>query len=117
MALPSVDAGAGGRCRADPPPPPALPPSHSQPAAVFRYNAYVAKQTPKKRPSAIDIFAARPIDAKLLIGGAFFGAGWGGGGLCPGPAVWTDYAWASTFILGGISDVFVSAMSPSTRAV
>lgn len=54
---------------------------------IFQYNAYVAKQTPKKRPSAIDIFAARPIDAKLLIGGAFFGAGWGGGGLCPGPAI------------------------------
>jgi uncharacterized protein len=27
------------------------------------------------------------IDAQLLLGGALFGAGWGTGGFCPGPAL------------------------------
>ena len=52
-----------------------------------RYNARLARQNPKRQRSTLEIFAARPIDAKLLIGGALFGAGWGGGGLCPGPAI------------------------------
>ena len=32
-------------------------------------------------------YAGRPLDAKTLVGGACFGAGWGLGGLCPGPGV------------------------------
>ena len=32
-------------------------------------------------------YAGRPLDAKALVGGACFGAGWGLGGLCPGPGV------------------------------
>ena len=27
------------------------------------------------------------IDQKLLVGSAFFGIGWGVGGLCPGPSI------------------------------
>ena len=32
-------------------------------------------------------YAGRPLDATTLVGGACFGAGWGLGGLCPGPGV------------------------------
>ena len=32
-------------------------------------------------------YAGRPLDAKTLVGGVCFGAGWGLGGLCPGPGV------------------------------
>ncbi len=34
-----------------------------------------------------DLPAARPIDARLLVGAAIFGVGWGLAGTCPGPAV------------------------------
>lgn len=30
---------------------------------------------------------AKDIDAKLVVGAALFGAGWGLGGFCPGPAI------------------------------
>jgi len=39
--------------------------------------------------SSIKRFAARPIDAATVLGGLAFGAGWGLGGLCPGPGVVT----------------------------
>lgn len=34
-----------------------------------------------------DVPARRQIDRDLLLGSALFGAGWGLGGLCPGPAL------------------------------
>lgn len=46
----------------------------------------------------------RDIDAKLIIGALLFGAGWGLGGYCPGPAI-------VSLPGGGISALtFVSAM-------
>lgn len=36
---------------------------------------------------AMGLPQSKVIDARLLIGGALFGIGWGLGGLCPGPAV------------------------------
>jgi uncharacterized membrane protein YedE/YeeE len=35
----------------------------------------------------IDLPPNRRIDARLLLGGAIFGIGWGIGGFCPGPAI------------------------------
>ncbi len=37
--------------------------------------------------SQFDLPKARPVDSKLLIGAALFGAGWGLAGYCPGPAL------------------------------
>jgi uncharacterized membrane protein YedE/YeeE len=34
-----------------------------------------------------DLPATKPIDARLILGAALFGIGWGLAGLCPGPAV------------------------------
>ena len=36
---------------------------------------------------ALHIPAARPVDARLILGAAIFGVGWGLVGLCPGPAI------------------------------
>ncbi len=46
----------------------------------------------------------RSIDARLLVGSALFGIGWGLGGYCPGPAVTSIVAGHSTTLL------FVAAM-------
>jgi len=43
-----------------------------------------------RRPPCSPCFpapASTAIDPKLLVGGAVFGAGWGIGGMCPGPAL------------------------------
>ena len=36
---------------------------------------------------AFDLPTRRDVDARLVAGAAIFGAGWGIGGFCPGPAV------------------------------
>ena len=46
----------------------------------------------------------RDVDAKLLLGAAIFGAGWGLSGYCPGPSI-VSLAAGSTAVV-----VFVSAM-------
>ena len=35
----------------------------------------------------LDIPTNRSIDTRLILGGVLFGAGWGIGGFCPGPAL------------------------------
>jgi uncharacterized membrane protein YedE/YeeE len=42
---------------------------------------------------------ARPLDRRLLVGAAIFGAGWGLSGLCPGPAF--------VSLAGGTTSVFI----------
>lgn len=54
--------------------------------------------------NSFSIPTRRDIDAKLLLGALVFGAGWGLGGYCPGPAV-TSLASGS----GGVL-VFVAAL-------
>jgi len=45
------------------------------------------------------------LDAKLILGAAIFGAGWGLGGFCPGPAL-TSLASGAPAVL-----IFVAAMA------
>lgn len=69
----------------------------------------------KGRPSpvladAFQIPSRRDVDAKLLLGAAIFGLGWGLGGYCPGPAI-------TSLPGGGISaSAFVVAMLASSWA-
>lgn len=39
------------------------------------------------KAKAIKPWVNRPVDAATLVGGVCFGAGWGLGGLCPGPGI------------------------------
>ena len=44
----------------------------------------------------------RDIDARLIIGAALFGVGWGLAGLCPGPAIVVlGFAGAPAFVFAG----------------
>jgi uncharacterized protein len=47
----------------------------------------------------------RDLDGRLIIGSAIFGAGWGLGGFCPGPAI-TSLASGATPVM-----IFVAAMA------
>ena len=77
---------------------------------------------------AMDLPQSKVIDARLLIGGALFGIGWGLGGLCPGPAVtalgagFVPAAWFVAAMLLGmwLHDRFIGSSSnlrsaPSTQ--
>lgn len=56
----------------------------------------------------------RDVDARLLVGAALFGVGWGLGGFCPGPALTSIGAG-----FAGMQDVlvFVAAMAAGMMAV
>ena len=41
----------------------------------------------RRRPDACAAALYQQVDARLLIGGALFGIGWGIAGYCPGPAL------------------------------
>jgi uncharacterized membrane protein YedE/YeeE len=45
-----------------------------------------ARSAPLFAPKFV-VPSRRDLDAKLLIGAAVFGAGWGLGGYCPGPGI------------------------------
>ena len=49
--------------------------------------ALARKQKVSWSGDPIDLPTNNRIDARLLIGGALFGTGWGIGGFCPGPAL------------------------------
>ena len=52
----------------------------------------------------------RAIDARLVIGGVLFGAGWGLAGFCPGPALvalGAGYGKALAFVAAMIAGMFV----------
>jgi uncharacterized membrane protein YedE/YeeE len=49
--------------------------------------ALARKQKVSWSGDPIDLPTNNRIDARLLMGGALFGSGWGIGGFCPGPAL------------------------------
>jgi uncharacterized membrane protein YedE/YeeE len=53
-------------------------------APVF---ALVERRGKSLRGAPLSLASRRTIDARLVIGSALFGAGWGLAGLCPGPAI------------------------------
>lgn len=57
-------------------------------------------------------------DARLLIGAAIFGVGWGLGGICPGPAVTSVAAGSEAFLifLVALFAGFLAAPQPKPKA-
>lgn len=49
--------------------------------------ARAAKRERSWTGAAMEIPTNRTIDGRLVLGGVLFGAGWGIGGFCPGPAL------------------------------
>lgn len=61
----------------------------------------------RQRPMVLAEFqvpTGRAIDARLVLGAALFGIGWGSGGFCPGPA------WTAMPLLAPGTLVFLPAM-------
>jgi uncharacterized protein len=75
--------------------------------AVAVYALAVRKVTRHERPWLAEQFhlpPTRPIDARLVVGAAVFGIGWGLSGFCPGPGLVAAGGFAPTAL------VFVTAM-------
>ena len=70
---------------------------------VFAF-ARAARRQRSWTGNPMEIPTLRVVDRRLVIGGILFGAGWGIGGLCPGPAI--------VALGSGMTDawVFVAAM-------
>jgi uncharacterized membrane protein YedE/YeeE len=66
--------------------------------------ARAAKRARSWTGAPMEIPSNRTIDGRLVLGGVLFGAGWGIGGFCPGPAL---VALGSGM---GAAGVFVAAM-------
>jgi uncharacterized membrane protein YedE/YeeE len=86
-------------------------------AAAYRWT--LRRSAPLCAP-AFRLPAATRIDARLIVGSALFGVGWGLGGFCPGPAI-ASLGYGATSSL-----LFVAAMllgmlgwewRPAARAV
>jgi uncharacterized protein len=75
--------------------------------AVAVYAAFYRRVTRRHAPvleSSFHLPTRRDIDRRLIFGALLFGAGWGLGGYCPGPAI------VSTMSLGVGALVFTGSM-------
>ncbi len=78
------------------------------------YRLVLRRPSPLWSPSFSDPPLSK-IDARLVVGSALFGIGWGIGGYCPGPAlasVLTLTAPAVVFVLAMIASMIAFARSP-----
>lgn len=82
----------------------------------------------KKRRTALDgtvlnIKSGSEFDAKLILGAAIFGIGWGLGGICPGPAIsmallggWPFIAFIVAMLVGMFLAQMLEQISTSKKA-
>lgn len=64
-----------------------------------------------------DIARSTVVDAPLLLGAALFGAGWGIGGLCPGPAIVAAVTLQPKVLLFVLAMLAGTALDGATRGV
>ncbi|HKU37775.1 MAG TPA: YeeE/YedE family protein [Polyangiales bacterium] len=76
---------------------------------LFAYRMIRGRSAPLFAPKFV-IPSRRDVDAKLLIGAALFGAGWGLGGYCPGPGIVSlpGGSGAAVFVLAMLTGMFAT---------
>jgi uncharacterized protein len=55
--------------------------------ALPLFQLYIMKRSQALDGSPLSVHPSNKIDWMLIVGGVLFGAGWGTGGMCPGPAI------------------------------
>lgn len=89
-------------------------------AMAWRLRARISRPTAAE---TFDLPATRRIDARLLLGAALFGIGWGVAGLCPGPAFAAlalrpaDAAIFVAAMIGGMALYAISTAAAASSAV
>jgi len=82
------------------------------------YAVTMRRRAPLVGPS-LRLPSERPLDARLFLGTAIFGVGWGLAGLCPGPAL-TSMVTGSTatlaFVAAMIAGVALAGRSSAVQA-
>lgn len=81
------------------------------------YRLIRRRSTPLFAPAFL-VPSRRDFDAKLLIGAAVFGAGWGLGGYCPGPAIVAlpgGGAGVATFVIAMLAGMWVTGKLEAAR--
>lgn len=76
---------------------------------ALAYRLIVKRPSPLLEPS-FQIPTKRAIDRRLIVGSFLFGAGWGLGGFCPGPAIVASVSGnlsVLTFVLSMIAGIYL----------
>lgn len=79
----------------------------------------IARQAAPLFADAFVLPTRRDLDAKLVIGAALFGIGWGLGGLCPGPAIVALLSWSPNvlvFVVSMVAGMAAFELRPSVPA-
>jgi uncharacterized membrane protein YedE/YeeE len=89
-------------------------------AVYFTANRFVASHRAPWTGGAFQLPSRRDIDARLVLGAALFGVGWGLGGYCPGPgitALASGSTAAFTFVVAMVAGMLLFEVLQRRRGV
>jgi uncharacterized protein len=92
-------------------------------AVHFWAYRWARRQNAPRLAESFDVPAGSPIDARLALGAALFGVGWGVSGYCPGPALvslpsggWSVLVFVGTMLAGMWLASFLSSRGSASEA-